>query len=244
MAKLTPEQCTQIRRKWRRWVRRIGDDLGNLLTSNDVFRELRQIVGLNKQIQSPALLHVWISDNFACSVASGVRRLTDRSNKAISLHRLVKEISQHREAISRQCYVSTYPKWMREQGLADSDFNKYARKGKDLLSLPRLQRDLAKLKLDTARIKIFVDKYVAHCDLDQKRYKIPTFKDIDNTLQDLDELFCRYYMLLTQGGLNTVKPTLQFDWKEPLRHVWLPKDFDEQVKRKVKAALEGMPNTM
>jgi len=240
MAKLTSEQCTQIRRKWRRWLKRIGDGLGNLLTSNDVFKELRRIVGLNKQIQSPALLHVWISDNFASSVASGVRRLTDHSNKAISLHRLIKDISLHRDVINRQYYVSTYPKWMLDKGLADSDFDKYAR----LLSLPRLKRDLTKLKRDTASIKTFVDKYVAHCDLDQERYKIPTFKDIDNTLQDLDELFCRYYMLLTRGGLNTRKPALQFDWKEPLRHVWLPKNFNKQIERKVKAALEGMSNTM
>lgn len=244
MAKLDPKQCIQIRRKWRRWLKRIGDDLGNLLTSNDVFKELRRIVGLNKQIQSPALLHVWISDNFASSVASGVRRLTDRSNKAISLHRLIKDISLHREAISRQCYVLTYPKWMREQGLADRDFDNYARKGEKLLSPPRLQRDLAKLKRDTARIKVFVDKYVAHCDLDQKRYKIPTFKDIDTTLQDLDDLFCRYYMLLTRGGLNTRKPALQYDWKEPLRHVWLPEDYGRQIELKVKAALEGMQNTV
>lgn len=133
---------------------------------------------------------------------------------------------------------------MREQGLADCDFDNYARKGERLLSLPRLQRDLAKLKWDTARIKIFVDKYVAHCDLDQKRYKIPTFKDIDATLQDLDDLFCRYYMLLTRGGLDTRKPALQYDWKEPLRHIWLPKDFNKQIERKVKAALEGMSNTV
>lgn len=54
---MTEKQKTQLRRKWKRWLKQIGTDLANLLTSNDVFKEIRRMVAKNKQIQSPALIH-------------------------------------------------------------------------------------------------------------------------------------------------------------------------------------------
>ncbi len=225
---MTEKEKAQLRRKWRGWLKKIGNDLGDLLTSNEVFKELGRIVEDNKNIQSPALLHDLIFTNFAHSVAIGIRRLNDQDKRSISLYRLIMDISEHRDVITRKYYISTYRKWMRQNGIADRDFDLFANKNDEVLSAYKLKRDWRKLKNDSDRIKKFVDKWVAHSDLKQRRYKIPTFKDVDNVLNDIDQLFCKYYLLLKRGGLDTCKPILQFDWRKPLRYAWLPTELKEE----------------
>jgi hypothetical protein len=129
---------------------------------------------------------------------------------------------------------------MRELGLADCDFNKFANKKDNILNPYKLKRDMRKLERDTERIGKYVNKWVAHCDLKQKKHKIPTFKDVDNTLRDIDQILCKYYMLLTRAGMTTCKPVLQFDWTEPLKYAWIPKDWQKRIDEKVRKAFEGM----
>lgn len=238
--KLTQSEKRKLRKKWKRWLKKIKDDLGELLTSMDVYTELRAIVAENKKIQSPALLFTWISRNFADSVAIGIRRFNDHNKRSISLYRLIEDVSEHPDAITRKFYTSPYPKWMQEHGLADRDFNKFANKKDNILNPDKLKRDMRKLEGDTDHIRKFVNKWVAHCDLKQRKYKIPTFKDVDNTLRDIDQIFCKYYMLLTRAGMTTCKPALQFDWTEPLKHVWIPKDSEKRIDEKVRKAFEAM----
>ena len=161
------------------------------MTSNEVFKEVRHIINNNKNIQKPTLFPRWILNNYAHSIAVGIRRLSDKDTRSISLYKLIDDISKNREAITRSYYVSRYNKWMRKEGLADRDFDQFANKRDNILSLYQLQRDMNKLRKDTFRITRFVNKYIAHCDICQKRCKPPTFNDVDNVLKDHDGLYCK-----------------------------------------------------
>jgi hypothetical protein len=221
---------TQLRKKWHRWLRIIQTDLANLLTDNDIFKELRGIVAANEKIQSPATIHGWMTRNYAEHVAVGIRRLTDTNTnkRTISLHGLIEDIKRHPQGMTRSCYVSTYPKWMLDMGAADHDFDQFANKGDNVVSEYKLSQDMRRLKKATNAVRRFVNKWVAHCDLKRQKYKVPTFKDVDKSLEEVDKVFCKYYMLLTRVGRLTCKPVLQFDWREPLRHAWLSDDGSEE----------------
>lgn len=219
---MTQKKKERLRQKWKRWLRRIQRDLADLLISNDIFKGLRDIVNANSQIQSPATIHKWVVVNYAERVAVGTRRFIDTDERSVSLYRLIEDIAKNPEAISRNWYVSQYSRRMRVTGAADSDFEQFANKGESVVNPHGLRQDMARLKHSTKRMKCFVDKWVAHCDLNQEQYTRPTFDDVDSALDDIDKLFCKYYMLLTRNGLMTCKPALAFDWQEPLRYAWIP----------------------
>lgn len=221
---MTMKQKVQLRRKWRRWLKIIGNDLGWLLTSHDIFEEVQKIIKSNKKIQSPNLFYRWIKDNYAARIAVGIRRLVDPDRKykrAISLYRLIEDISKHPDAINRKYYISQYHKWMQKEGLADSDFDIFGNKRDTLISVYKLNNDMKRLQRETKRIRTFTNKWIAHYDLKGRIRRMPTFKDVDEALKVVDAIFCKYYLLLTRGGMTTRKPVLQYDWKKPLRYAWI-----------------------
>ena len=218
---MTSKESAYLRRKWGKWLKIIGRDLGNLLISKDIFDEIRRLAGFNKQIMSPSLFYNWLVNNYIHSITIGIRRLNDCNEKSISLYRLIEDISENRGAITRYYYVSRYCKWMREKGIADSHFDKFSNKNDNLIGVHKLEGDKIRLKKDADCIRVFVNKWVAHCDIRRKRFRVPTYKDVDNTLINIDKLFCKYHMLLTRAGMNTCKPSLLLGWKEPLRCAWI-----------------------
>jgi hypothetical protein len=220
---MTPKQKAQLRRKWRRWLKIIGYDLGWLLTSHDIFEEVQKIMKSNKKIQSPSLFYRWIKDNYSARVAIGIRRLVEPDKaykRAISLYRLIEDISQNRQAITRDYCVS---QWMQKGGLAERNFDIFANKGDPLISAYKLNRDMKSLQRETQRIRTFTNKYIAHYDLKGRIRRLPTFNDVDEVLKVVDAIFCKYYLLLTRDSMTTHKPVLQYDWKKPLRHAWISK---------------------
>lgn len=225
---MTSEEKAKIRRRWKRWLDVIGNEIGWLLTSHDIFDDIQKIVKDNVNIQSPGLIYRWITVNYSVRVSVTIRRLTDRDKRTISLYRLIQDISQNPHVITRDYFVSKYSKDMQELDCANSDFNHFANKKSREVSQYKLQKDMNRLLSDTKRIRTFTDKWIAHFDTDRRRYVVPTYLDVSNALQDIDRIYCRYCLLLTCSGLITRKPALQYDWKEPLRHPWI--EMSDKVK--------------
>jgi len=187
---MTEGQKVYLRGKWKRWIETIGHDLSDHLTSRDIYEEIRhRIVALNKRIKAPALYYNWLVDNYVDSITIRIRRLADHDRRCISLYRLIEDILENRQAITRDYYVSRYPKWMQEEGFADRDFDNFANKRNNLVSIYKLNKDMKRLDRNTDRIRKFVNKWIAHCDLQRKRLSARTHKDVDNTLKDIDRLF-------------------------------------------------------
>ncbi|MEN6423871.1 MAG: hypothetical protein ABFE13_00800 [Phycisphaerales bacterium] len=224
---MTSKERVCIRRKWQHWLHEIGDDLGWLLTSHDVFMAVQEAFRENKNIQRPTLVYRWIKSNYAARISIGIRRLIDHDKRTISLHRLIQDISDHPDAITRQYFVGKCTLGSRREerpdkaDLANCDYDRFAKKGSKMVSKRKLSRDLSRLKQDTGRIKTFVDKWIAHHDADQRRFGVPVFTHVGEALQDIDEIYCEYALLLTGAGMTSQKPVLQYDWKKPLRYPWI-----------------------
>lgn len=219
---MTNREKVRLRRKWRRWLEHIGNDLGELLTGHDIIEFVLKTANRNKKIRSPNLFIHWIIENYAVRVTVGIRRLTDNDRRAISLYRLLEDIADHPQAITRSYYVSSYrDKRLVKAGLADRDFDNFANRGSNLVSIHKLTRDMKRLKSTTDRIRKFTNKWFAHWDPSRRIRRLPTFEDAKVALEAIDKIFCKYYLLLKHGGMTTRKPVLQYDWKEPLRNPWI-----------------------
>ncbi len=219
---MTNREKFQLRRKWRRWLEQIGNDLGGLLTGHDILESVLEIANNNVNVRSPNLFLSWIVSNYSVRVAVGIRRLTDHDKRTISLYRLIEDILDHPQAITREYYVSSYrDRRLVKDGLADHDFDNFANRGSNSVSIYKLTRDMKRLKSATDRIRKFTNKWFAHWDPSRRIRRLPTFEDAKESLETIDNIFCKYFLLLKRGGMTTRKPVLQYDWKKPLRHAWI-----------------------
>jgi hypothetical protein len=218
----------QLREKWKEWIDKIRQDLDDLLISQDIIKEVSQIVALNKRIQSSPFFFNWIQGNYVDSIVIGIMRLSENDDRVVSLHNLIKEIIENPEVITRDYFVSRYQKDMQDMGIADGHFNEFADANKQFVSESKLRADLTFLNDNTRLIKGFRDKWVAHLDKDRPLKQLATHNDVESALSALDEIFCKYYILIDGAGTLTAKRALAFDWKESLRHPWIEMTEEEK----------------
>jgi len=227
---MTKEQKERLRQKWRGWLDEIGNELGLLLTGRDFFWRLQRIVESNKKIQSPALLHNWIADNYVAKVTTGIIRITGHHRGTISLYWLIKGIENNPDAITREYFVSQWKdEFLKKMGTADSTFDEFAKVGEQLIDPERLARDIEKLDKGMGLVKDFRDQWVAHFDEKRKIDRMPTFRDLDKALDIIDEVWCKYRLLLERCAPDTRKPSVAVDWEEPLRYQWIEEQGDETI---------------
>ena len=62
-------------------------------------------------------------------------------------------------------------------------------------------------------MKKYVNKRVAHCDK-VPFTQFPTFGDVDEALEHMEELVKRYCLLFRAEGIGQLLPIWQYDWKE------------------------------
>jgi len=218
---MTEAQKEQLRQKWKSWLDEIRNQLGWLLVGRDIYNGLKDIVLSNTKIQSPFTLHKWIIDNYVAKVITCIIRLTDNHRGTISLYWLIKGIENNPDVITRDYFIS---QWhddpTKENGTASQTFDMFAKVDEQCVDSEKLNSDIQKLKEETDIIKTFRDKWIAHLDEKQKIEQIPSFGDIDNALDVIDKVWCRYYLLLTCSWVRTSKPGIG-DWEAPLRHRWI-----------------------
>lgn len=218
---MTEEEKEQLRQRWKDQIHKIGENLGDLLISQDIIKEVSKIAVSNKRIQSSPFFFTWIQNNYIDSIVVGLGRLNDHDGRSISLHNSIKEIIEKPEVITRDYFVSRYDKKMQEHGIADRDFNMFADEGEQFVSKKRLRVDLKFLDDETKLIKVFRDKWIAHLDSNRPLKVLVTHNDVRKCLSALDEILCKYYVLIDGGGMSTAKPTLTFSWNESLKYPWI-----------------------
>jgi hypothetical protein len=80
--------------------------------------------------------------------------------------------------------------------------------------------DLMDLMWVAAEVKIYVDEHVAHNDA-KPSPGLPTFKDLDASIDVIGQLFAKYANLLTAATWPILVPVLQHDWQAIFRQRWI-----------------------
>ena len=209
---------TATYRRWLRWWNVLFDDLKTIAHHRYLYREIGAIIAANPAIQEPSAFYDWIQHAYATDQASAIRRLVDRRRDTISLRRLIEEIADHPEVLSRRRFVGLYRGHMPVE-FGHRHFDRVAAPGGDKVN-PRLVRQhLRDLLATNRRVQTFVNKHVAHRAKHPMR-DLPSYADLDRCVDLLERLAKEYALILRAEGTSVV-PAIGYDWKKPLRVPWI-----------------------
>ena len=161
-----------------------------------------------------------MSTNYVVAINIGVRRLTDTSRDVHSLCRLLDDILHHPGAINRRSNRALYRGLPRE--MADRSFDSLV--GPKSWALPQrvIEADLRTIKSASARVRRFTNKRIAHRTPKKTIRRLPTFQELDDGLDCLNTVLCKYNTLITAAGMSTTEATRQYYWQEVLFLPWIP----------------------
>jgi hypothetical protein len=108
----------------------------------------------------------------------------------------------------------------RRDAIGHRDFERFARPGADAVDPRVVWRHRQQLLSAERRLRIFVNKHVAHRSRYPMRH-LPTYDELDRCVDLLERLAKDYCLLLEAEGLARVVPVVQYDWKKPFRTAWL-----------------------
>jgi hypothetical protein len=206
-------------KKWIRWLKSINEEVTELVISRDIFWSVQELIKTNKKIQKPSSFFRYLGNTYISFIAMGIRRQIKIDSQSISFARLLSEIECHPEKISRQFFREFY-KESAVEFLADNDFNQFCdNPGDSHISSSKVNNDLKQLKIKACLCEEFADKRIAHRDKRDPKI-LPTFKDVDDTIDFLDKLYVKYHLIFHAESMQSLMPVYQYDWKQIFNFPW------------------------
>ena len=148
-----------------------------------------------------------------------IRRLVDWDKRTISLIRLIEEMADHPEVLSRRRYVAHYKTGNHAKWRADTHFDGLARSGATRMDGGTIREHRRELLTAHRRLRVFVNKHVAHRARHPMR-RLPTHGELEGCVDVLEKLAEKYSLILKAEGTSVV-PTIVGDWKKPFREAWI-----------------------
>jgi hypothetical protein len=217
--------------KWQKWFDIIYEEIQALSIYRDVYREVQKLIKANPKIQKPSSFYDFLDIAYTAFAAMSIRRQIKIKNDSISFARLLSDMKKHPEIMSRDRFVALY------KATSDKDcgvevlqkhlenrplktFRKYSDSSGSQFNPEIADHDLQGLKATAEKIEKFADKRIAHYD--KSMQKTPaTFKDLDDSVDFLENLLKKYCLLFRAESLLNYPGTYQYDWKEIFRYPWI-----------------------
>lgn len=214
-----PKPDPQRLAKWQRWRKQIESELIHLLGSRQIYKTYGEMVMNNEAVQKGGpLFHNWIVDNYVTFVAMSIRRQADTDDDVVSLARLIADIRDNPESLTREGHVFRYKNMPLGlgPGIGDQTFTENAGAGEHIDPL-FADKDLEKLKQASRKVNLLANRTIAH----KSRKAVPklTFNDVDEAIEAIKEIAQKYILLLTAGH-NVLEPVMD-DWQEIFTKKWL-----------------------
>ena len=202
-------------KKWNGWLDIIYSDMTNLLTDKEMFGEVQEIVKNNQSIQRSSLFHSFLRSAYVALALNGLRRQIKTQRDSISLMKLLEEVCCTPEILSKNRFIALYD----DQDLGESDFKQFAGTVGSYVDPALVKADLEELKQKVQKCEEYVDRRIAHFDK-RKVNDIPTFADLDSSIDSLWSILSKYYLLFRATAL--LRPVCPYGWQEIFREAWLP----------------------
>jgi hypothetical protein len=214
---------SRLRRKWRKWLPEMQSDLTHLLGKREMFSELQEIAQDNPNILRSGSFFDWMCTNYFSAVTMSVRGFVDMRSDVRSLGRMLYEILEHPEVINRKVHVALY-RGAQLSSMIDvpnASFDSLVGEGRSALSQKAVRQDLRSLEDATERVVRFTHKRIAHRAAAGELRRAPRVNELNEAIDVLDRIFCKYNCLLTASGVSTAFATRQYNWKEVLYKAWI-----------------------
>lgn len=159
-------------------------------------KEFHQIADQFNHKKLDYKLFAFCRRNYVTFTAMAVRRLIDRHNQSISLIKILDDLHNNSNKLSRNWFVNQFP-----EGDQESLFKKFF--GNDLhLKKNVVSDDINKLLFFTKKIKNFANKWEAHWDKKRFQITVPNFNDLDKAVRTVIDIYKKYYYLLKQKSIS------------------------------------------
>ena len=129
--------------KWDGWLEKINTDIVELLVSRYIFWEVQDIIKANPRIHVSSSFYTWMGRLYATHASVGIRRQQDSGTDTVTLRRLLGEIRDNPQVLSRDRYVALYKEGAQEFG--HHDFDKIAGQGRSHIDSGMVIKDLEQL---------------------------------------------------------------------------------------------------
>ena len=206
--------------KWICWLDVIKGEVRELVIAKDMFQQMQKMIEDNPLLHRPSLFYRYFSNTYVSHVVIGLRRQIKGGDQSISMSRLFEEMIETPEVLTRTYFVKLYEDSV-VQDFADKDFNQFADPGAKHINPSLVEADLARLREASKHCEVFADKRVAHRDKAELK-ALPTYNDVHGSIDLLNSLYSRYYLLFHAGSMDTLLPVYQNDWKAVFRVPWIP----------------------
>jgi len=220
-----------LRRKWRRWLPRLRNDVTDLYHKLQIYKELVGVIKSNAATLDPPVFFNWMRDNYVVAICIGIRRLSDPDIRSISIRNLLDEIAMRPETLSRDSYRALH--W--RKGLtsrdADMSFDIIVGIGRPNVSKHVVNEDKSSLMKVDMKIRRLVNKRLAHHAPLNQAGKPPSFDEVEEALEVFDKLLAKYNSLITGDGLVTLYSHPQYDWRKAIQVPWMSDDSRQRPTR-------------
>jgi hypothetical protein len=211
--------------KWRRWIDgQMQNEIVTMHLHRATWRRVQAIIEHNGQLPE-SYWWEFMSDIYASSQAAAVRRQVYADTDAASLGRLISEIADDAEKLTRGFWFGCW-------GTPDSEGERIVREhgwqthyagdvGRHLdPAIPAA--DLADLRAASTKVTDYVDRHIAHSDHRPiPSTRLPTLGDVHDAIDKVGFLFTKYTNLLTASTWAFLEPVLQHDWEAVFRVPWM-----------------------
>lgn len=209
--------------RWLELIKHVRDEVYSLYHHRAIWSEVSPelLKDRNEQVFESHYTHLYVDRQ-----AVAVRRLVDRDPRSKSMTRLLIEMAEHPETMTRARHrelygISSDQDDHEAQGRANHAnevFDRYADGAGDNVDPVKVRADLDAWTSSSAKIKVLVDKVIAHAaDLGTKPLPKATFKDLNKAIDTVGDFISKYTLLFEASSLMGLAPTIQSDWKAPLR---------------------------
>ena len=221
--KHNPSDHARLRKRWKKWLPEMRNDMSNALGKREIFWELQEVAKENQRILSPGAFFDWMCENYIATISIGVRSFTDQSKNSRSLWRMLYEILENPGVLDRESHARMYFSNPFGISFGRQCFNDVV--GKDVQLLPQqvIRSDLRRLEDTSERVRRFVNKRIAHRTKRGELRRPPKFNELDAAIDNLDKTLCKYNFLLTGQSGESFHATRQYNWQEVLWEPWIPK---------------------
>ena len=233
--------------KWLKWMETIHDEILALVQDASIFWEVQDIIRENPRIQKPSAFYSYLARTYLSHALAGLRRQIKLHEDSISFVRLLAEIAENPEELSRSYFNSCHPSsngpdldqvvgkaTLETVGITDSsqlkaiiqmdDFAQYADASGEYVCPQMVKEDRARLESAVKTHEESADKRIAHWDKHEPKV-IPTFGELDDCIKLLDQTYVKYHFLFHAESIDTLMPTYQYEWKSIFCEPWLKVGF-------------------
>ena len=214
--------------KWASWLGRepkpgtIYKDVVGMLVARQIWEGFQAIVGVApNDAKKYGTFHSWFNGSYIRSQGLAVRRQVEVSDDVVSLGRLLDRIAKSPNVLSRARYLAElHPDTPQ---LGNEFFDSLTAPGALAIDADVPREHLERLRNETAKVREWVDKEVAHYDPKTGQFSEGlTFGDVHQAIDLIFETLNQYNQLIL--GTPTAGSVTMPPWEAVFKVAWIPDD--------------------